>query len=110
MIARQEPRGRSLTDKFKKLKFAIISKMTKKFGEKTIYQRVEYHIEVIPDKRYIFKRDMDFLTGNPKEAYDKLQRLKKKYPNTNYWITKIKETRTKKPILEGELEILAKRK
>lgn len=50
---------------------------------------------------------MDYLTGDARDAYERLQHLKEKYLGAKIRITKIIETRTDKSISEKDLEKLA---
>lgn len=67
------------------------------------YKEIRYNIKVEHESS-TFDDDMDFLTSEPKDAYERLQYLKEKYPNHEIKITKITQTKTYETISEGDLE------
>lgn len=71
------------------------------------YEEIRYHIEVDHEPG-TFDNDMDFLSKNPKETYERLKFLKKEYKGHKITITKITETTTHEPLPESALEKLAK--
>jgi len=66
------------------------------------YREISYHIE-IEHEPGDFDNDMDYLTSNAKDAYERLQYLKEKYFGSKIQITEIIETKTFKPISEKDL-------
>ncbi|MBA7627201.1 hypothetical protein ES703_34663 [subsurface metagenome] len=66
------------------------------------YRKIRYHIEVEHEPGD-FDNDMDHLTSDAKDGYEKLQYLKKKYFGKKIQITKITETKTYKTISEKKL-------
>jgi len=63
---------------------------------------IRYHLEVKHEPGD-FDDDMDYLTSNPRDAYERLQHLKEKYFDSKIQITKIIETKTVKSISEKDL-------
>lgn len=57
------------------------------------YREIRYHIEVEHESGD-FDSDMDYLTSNAREAYERLQHLEEKYFDSKIKITKIIETKT----------------
>ena len=69
-------------------------------------RKISYHIEV-DHKPGSFESEMDFLTSDVENAYERLQYLKGKYQGREMKVTKITETVHSRQITEGELEKLA---
>jgi hypothetical protein len=66
------------------------------------HRKIRYHIEVGHEPGD-FDNDMDYLTPDVKDAYERLQYLKEKYFGSKIQITKITETKTYKTISEKKL-------
>lgn len=71
------------------------------------YKEKIYHIEVDHESG-TFRSDMDFLTQNPKDAYEQLQVLKEKYPGHEIKIEKITQTKSYLPLSQSQLEKIIK--
>ena len=67
------------------------------------YEEIRYHIEV-EHKPGTFESDMDSLTSDAKNAYERLQALKGKYPGCKISVTQIVERRDCQPVSENDLE------
>lgn len=67
------------------------------------HREFSYHIEV-EHKPGNYDTDMDFLTKNPEDAYERLQYLKEKYNGRRINLTKITETIVSQELSESELE------
>ena len=66
------------------------------------HREIRYHIEVEHDPGD-FHNDMDYLTSNVRDAYERLLHLKEKYFGSKIKIKKIIETKTYRPISEKDL-------
>jgi hypothetical protein len=69
------------------------------------YEEIRYHIEV--ERKGDFNGEMDFLSENPKAAYDHLKYVQGKYKDRKIEITKITETTTVENLSTSDLETMA---